>query len=275
MRNSVQGIILLLVYGVFGDEVKSVSVYEGEPVTLHTDTKMLKKDKILWRFEEKGSSILLVEMINYKITYDESTDERFRDRLQISDSQTGDLTIKNMRVKYSGLYEAEIQTGTGTSYKRFSVTVKESPRVTDAGASDVKSVSVKEGESVTLHTDVQTQRGDLIQWRFGDKNVLIAKGDMEDNKFLVYDDDDGKFSGRLKLDESGNLTITNIINTNAGVYKLKISSKETKYKTFSVSVSGGGGWSSGDVAGLCVGLLVIAASAFAVFLYLHKKQPGS
>ncbi|XP_073718490.1 cell adhesion molecule CEACAM3-like [Misgurnus anguillicaudatus] len=264
------------VIGAVNDEVKPVSVMEGESVTLHTDTVIKNDDKIYWRFGETHATSRLVQMIEYKVTYEDSIDGRFRDRLQISDTQTGDLTIKNMRVKYSGLYEAEIDSDTGTSSKRFSVTVKESPRVTDAEASVVKSVSKMEGESVTLHTDVQTQRGDLIQWRFGDKNLLIAKGDMEDNKNAVYDDDNRGFSGRLKLDESGNLIITNIRTSNAGVYNLKISSKETKYKTFTVSVSviGEAGSSSGAVAGLCIFfLLVIAGIVFGVIWYLRKKQP--
>nr|XP_055074210.1 uncharacterized protein LOC129453851 [Misgurnus anguillicaudatus] len=276
MMNSVQGILLLLVCDVIGavnDEVKSMSVYEGESVTLHTDTNLLEKDKILWRFEEKGSFILLFEMSNYNIKYEDSIDVRLRDRLQISDTQRGDLTIKNMRVKYSGLYRAEINTKTASPKKTFNVTVKESPRVTDVGASDVKSESVKEGESVTLHTDEQTQKGDLIQWRFGDKNLLIAKGDMEDNKISVYDDDDGRFSGRLKLnDQTGDLTITNIITSNAGVYNLKIiSSRETKYKTFSVSLSGGGLSRYYIVVIICI-LFIAALVAALVALWYRRRS---
>ncbi|XP_073669611.1 uncharacterized protein [Paramisgurnus dabryanus] len=247
-------ICLCSLFGVFGAEVKSVSVYEGDSVILHTDTEIQKDDKILWRLRDEDRAILLVEMIEYKVTYYGFKYERFKDRLQISDTLTGDLTIKNIRIKHTGLYDAEINTGTGTSHKRFNVTVKLCPRVDDAGSSGL--FSVTEGESVTLLTDVQTQRDDLILWRFGDKSVLIAKCDMEDN--TISYDDDGRFSGRLKLNnQTGDLIITNIRTSNAGVYKLKISSnsRETKYKTFTVSVSGSAVASIGcpccNVRGFC------------------------
>ncbi|XP_073721395.1 uncharacterized protein [Misgurnus anguillicaudatus] len=246
MLKKMSDVILICLWSQFGvigavvdEKLVSVSVYEEESVTLHTDTKILKDERMYWRFRDKDKAILLIEIIQYKVTYYGFTDERFKDRLQISDTLTGDLTVKNMRIKHTGQYDAEIQTGTGTSKKRFNVTVKVCPRVDDAGSNG--SFSVKEGESVTLHTDIQAQTDDLILWRFGDKNVLIAKCDMEDNK-ISYDDDDGRFRDRLKMNnQTGDLTITNIINLNTGVYKLKIiSNRETKYKTFSVSVSGGG-----------------------------------
>ncbi|XP_056614679.1 uncharacterized protein LOC130429874 [Triplophysa dalaica] len=116
--------------------------------------------------------------------------------------------------------------------------------------------SVTEGDSITLHTDVHTQRDDLILWRFGDDGVLIAKVDKEDNKSSIYDAD-GRFRDRLKLDpHTGSLIITNTKTTDTGLYKLKISTnRDTKSKTFSVSVSDGG-LSSGGVVGIVFGVLL-------------------
>ncbi len=39
---------------------------------------------------------------------------------------------------------------------------------------DVVSVSVMEGDSVTLHTGVKVQRDDQILWEFGDQVIPIA-----------------------------------------------------------------------------------------------------
>ncbi|XP_057181361.1 uncharacterized protein LOC130548540 [Triplophysa rosa] len=268
MRSFINSIVLLLVCGLFGavtDDEKSVSVNEGESVTLHNDdTELQDTDTIRWRFGEEGSVTLLVEMSGGRITYRDFGDGRFRDRLQILDRQTGSLIIKNIRHKHSGRYEAEIHHAIGTAYKRFNVNVKDAPHVISAEQSDVKSVSVSEGDSVTLNTDVQTHRDALIVWRFGDGGVLLAKGDKEDNKSSIYDDK-GMFRDRLKLDDhTGSLIITNTKSTDAGLYKLQISSnRDTKYKTFSVSVRDPG-LSAGQVTGIIFGVLLVIAAAIAV-----------
>ncbi|KAA0711824.1 hypothetical protein E1301_Tti021159 [Triplophysa tibetana] len=257
------------VFSVDADEVKSVSVMEGDSVTLHTDlTDIQTSDVIRWRFGEGESRDLLVDIDKNTIRYNGP----FKDRLH-TDIQTGDLTITNMRIKHSGPYEVQISRA-GTTYKRFRVNVTVAPSVISAG--DVKSVT--EGDSVTLHTDVQTQRDDLILWRFGDDGVLIAKHDEEDNKSSIYDADDGRFRDRLKLDpHTGSLIVTNTKTTDTGLYKLKISrNRDTKYKTFSVSVSDGG-LSSGGVVGIVFGVLlciVVVVFVFRRINYERQKQKG-
>jgi len=97
-----------------------------------------------------------------------------------------------------------------------------------------------EGEPVTLNTNTEIQSDDLIQWRFGDRGLLIAK--IERGIIFIYDDEaNGKFRGRLELDEkTGSLTIKNTRTTDSGDYKLKKinSSGGVSYKAFRIYVRG-------------------------------------
>ncbi len=98
------------------DEVKSVM--EGDSVTLNLDlTQIQRLDLLLWRFGDKGSTIAQID--GNEMSYKDY--EVFRDRLELD--QTGSLTITNIRTNHSGLYKAEINNNTGTSYIKFSVTV--------------------------------------------------------------------------------------------------------------------------------------------------------
>ncbi|XP_051550956.1 uncharacterized protein LOC127439018 isoform X2 [Myxocyprinus asiaticus] len=114
--------------------------------------------------------------------------------------------------------------------KSFTVTVYDSLPVIDPGRSEVMSLSVIEGESVTLNTDIKPHGDELIVWRFGD--ILIAKDDKENNKTSFYPDE--RFKERIQLDQTGSLIIRDIRTTDTGEYKLKISSsnRETKHKRF-------------------------------------------
>ncbi|XP_051977631.1 natural killer cell receptor 2B4-like isoform X4 [Xyrauchen texanus] len=116
-------VFLFLLCGVFGvdtDGLKSVSVMEGDSVTLHTDlTEIQRNDQILWMFGHQETRI--AEIYKHDIDMHESN-ETFGDKLQLDD-QTGSLTIRNIRIKHSGLYKLQIISNRGTSYKRFNVTV--------------------------------------------------------------------------------------------------------------------------------------------------------
>uniref|UniRef100_A0A8C1TKK3 Ig-like domain-containing protein n=1 Tax=Cyprinus carpio TaxID=7962 RepID=A0A8C1TKK3_CYPCA len=95
------------------------------------------------------------------------------------------------------------------------------------------SLSVTEGDSVTLNTDVTTiHEDDDILWNFGAENSLIAQIKRQNQIFP-----DERFRDRLKLDrQTGSLTITNITTQHAGRYELEINGKKLSTKTFSVSV---------------------------------------
>ncbi|XP_073700529.1 SLAM family member 9-like [Garra rufa] len=86
----------------------------------------------------------------------------------------------------------------------------------------VKSVSVMEGDSVTLNSDTELQTDDVIQWRFGSKNTLIASINKGTGSFSTSHGPDGRFRDRLKLDKmTGSLTITNITTTDSGLYQIR------------------------------------------------------
>ncbi|XP_039520345.1 uncharacterized protein LOC120474271 [Pimephales promelas] len=264
--------IVLLIYGVCvaeADEVKTVSVMEGESVTLNSGvTETQGIILIQWRFGESGSTI--AQMDRKEISYPSPSHiDIFTGKLQLD--QTGSLTIKNMRTKHSGLYQLESDLNSGSSRMIFNVTVSESPSVVDVGEAEMKSVSVLEGNSVTLQTDVTETHGDeLIVWRFGDEGKLIAKYDVVKSSQLL--DTDERFRDRLQLDhQTGSLTITNTRNTDSGEYTLKINSnKQTFYKRFIVTVSDPG-LSSGAVAGIVIVVLLLFAAAAVGVIYYQRK----
>ncbi|XDV22758.1 hypothetical protein PO909_027659, partial [Leuciscus waleckii] len=133
--------------------------------------------------------------------YDDVLDgRRFRDRLTL-DNQTGSLTITNTRSEHEGVYQLLIN----SERTRFDLMVI-------VFGDEVKLVSVMEGDSVSLNSDLTEMKDDdVIQWRFGDENTLIAEINKRADRITVYDDVlDGRFRDRLKLDkQTGSLTITN------------------------------------------------------------------
>ncbi|XP_073700587.1 uncharacterized protein [Garra rufa] len=100
-----------------------------------------------------------------------------------------------------------------------------------------ESVSVMEGDSVTLHTDItKAHEAHDILWKFG-SNSLIAKIKKQQQMFSTFDVPDGRFRDRLRLDnQTGFLTIINITTEHAGLYKLEITGVELSKEIFSVSV---------------------------------------
>ncbi|XP_073700532.1 uncharacterized protein [Garra rufa] len=108
--------------GVFADTdaVKSVSVMEGDSVTLNSSfTEMMDDPLILWRFGTENTLIAEISLIAGSITeYDNVLDGRFRDRLKVDD-QTGSLTIINITTQHAGLYKLQ----SNSVSKNFSLTV--------------------------------------------------------------------------------------------------------------------------------------------------------
>uniref|UniRef100_A0A8C1PCE3 Ig-like domain-containing protein n=1 Tax=Cyprinus carpio TaxID=7962 RepID=A0A8C1PCE3_CYPCA len=105
-------------------------------------------------------------------------------------------------------------------------------------SNEIQSVSVMEGESVTLNTDVtEIHKHDDILWKYGAEKSLIAKINQETGNSSTYDVPDGRFRDRLKLDDqTGSLTIINFTTQHAGLCEVKILMAKLSSKTFSVSV---------------------------------------
>lgn len=99
----------------------------------------------------------------------------------------------------------------------------------------MRTLAVKEGEVVTLEADVEIQTGDLMLWTFGAENCLVARADSSTTDITE------RFRDRLKVDETGSLTISDIRTTDSGHYNLQIINSErpkTKFRRFNVTVTG-------------------------------------
>uniref|UniRef100_A0A8C2C9I4 Immunoglobulin domain-containing protein n=1 Tax=Cyprinus carpio TaxID=7962 RepID=A0A8C2C9I4_CYPCA len=98
--------------------------------------------------------------------------------------------------------------------------------------SDEVSVSVMEGDTVTL-IYAETNKQEDIKWYFNYTQIAEIVG----NHTKIYTDKQGeeRFGNRLKVNQTGSLTITNITNTDSGLYKLQINSSSEKI--FNVTVN--------------------------------------
>ncbi|XP_043078709.1 SLAM family member 5-like isoform X2 [Puntigrus tetrazona] len=104
--------------GVFGE---SVSVTEGDPVTLNTGViKIAKDNDILWKFGAEKTLIAKMNKTKH-ISIFNGTDGIFRGRLKL-DNQTGSLTITNISTQHAGLYYVDIS-GPELTSKEFNVSV--------------------------------------------------------------------------------------------------------------------------------------------------------
>ncbi|XP_039520365.1 uncharacterized protein LOC120474283 isoform X12 [Pimephales promelas] len=202
---------------------RRISVEEGKNLIINPETEIQKDDQIQWRFGD----ILIAEIRGGTLkTHDDADDGRFRGRLKL-DEKTGSLTITDITTEHTGNYKLQIISSRGNTNKRFVVYVSE------------KRISVEEGKNLIINPETEIQKDDLIQWRFGYGDILIAE--ISGGTLKTHDDaDDGIFRGRLKLDEkTGSLIITDITTKHTGDYKLQIiSSREITSKRFVVSVFG-------------------------------------
>uniref|UniRef100_A0A8C2DYA1 Immunoglobulin domain-containing protein n=1 Tax=Cyprinus carpio TaxID=7962 RepID=A0A8C2DYA1_CYPCA len=99
-------------------------------------------------------------------------------------------------------------------------------------------MSVMEGDSVTLHTNLsEILDKDTILWGFGPRELIISQITRKDDLTSFFVTDEVSFAGRLQVDQqTGSLTIRNIRNRHSGQYKLTISREKTRYRIFHVHV---------------------------------------
>ncbi|XP_051762264.1 uncharacterized protein LOC127518974 isoform X2 [Ctenopharyngodon idella] len=251
------------VFGVVGetDEVKSESVMEGKSVTLWNDVEVQRDDLMVWRFGDKGILLAKIDVETNETSLN-NADERFRDRLQLNPN--GSLTIKDTKTLHTGLYELQIRGR--ESAQRFLLSVTAVPglspgvvavivftvllvvaaavviyyrrKVSELQKQMVKNVPATEGKSVILRADLtKIEKDDTIQWYYEDEDNRIAEFKAGDRSPDTFPGADGRFRGKLNLDKTGDLSITDIRTIYSGLYILKLSnSRRTKYKRFSVSV---------------------------------------
>ncbi len=114
--------MLLTVYsssGFFSAGSDTVSVKDGDSVTLHTGIKMNQEDVFMWFFNKNVIAEITGDLsfICTDVQCNNGT-ERFRDRLKL-DHQTGSLTIMNTRTTDSGLYKLQISSSSGTTFVKY------------------------------------------------------------------------------------------------------------------------------------------------------------
>ncbi|XP_073793444.1 uncharacterized protein si:dkey-182g1.6 [Danio rerio] len=255
--------LLLFLDGASG--AVEVSVIKGDSVTLQTGVSELQNDnKVDWTH---GDGTIVAEIENKEIKTKDPA-KLFKGRLEI-DRKTGSLTIINITTEDKGFYKLDIR-GKDLISKNFNVTVRGS----------AKRVSVKEGESVTLHTGVtDKQRYDQILWRFKDQDIAeINKGK---NHVLVHDRNEEKNTIRFQLNEnSGSLTISDSKSIDSGDYHLNMtSSTHSIWRTFSVNVktiekmdNQTPGLHPGYIALIVVCVLIVLPLAAAVIYFCNKEH---
>ncbi|KAF4097214.1 uncharacterized protein LOC131530812 [Onychostoma macrolepis] len=278
--------VILLVTGASAVQTDgvSVSVMEGDLVTLQTDVTKTQVNKVKWYYN--GARIAQITGDPNKTCTDVQCNEgqwKFRGRLHL-DHQTGSLTISNITNTDSGLYELQIiitSSSSSSSDKTFNVTIHDFDK-----RDEMKRKSVNEGESVTLDPGVRKNTNDLMTWHFNDIPINEIPGYPSRSCADVQcEDADKRFRDRLEVNQTGPLTITNIKITDTGLYKLQINSSGFSImRTFSVNVTAvpDSGLSTAVVAGICagVGVLLVSAAAAGVIYYCcrrkdgNRKQPG-
>ncbi|XP_048054301.1 uncharacterized protein LOC125273076 [Megalobrama amblycephala] len=199
--------------------VVEVSVMEGDSVTLNINDNEVQRDEELnWKVKPKDENVF--KSIN---------DERFKT------GETGSLTITNINIKDSGLYRLEISSSSTSSDIRYKTRFNVAVHVETDG---LKSVSVMEGDTITLRTGV-TQ---ILTARLN--GTSASRSNINLNK------------------ETGEITIRNIRGDQSGDLEVEInSSNVTVHRKFSINISDSG--SSAAVSGICgvsFGLLVWAVA---------------
>ncbi|XP_016096615.1 uncharacterized protein [Sinocyclocheilus grahami] len=200
-------------------EEEKVEEMEGRTVVLNTGTTLQNGDEIKWWFGDNPITQNSEWAIKTTDINCDVTDERFRNKVQLG-GRTGDLIISYIRTIHSGFYKVQISGKNRIKNKRFIVTV------------NVENVSGKVGHSVTLKTNIEIQKGDLILWTFGVKNSLIVKA--ESGKICISE----SFRGKLELNDlllNGSLTITNLTNADFGHFQLQVlNSERNRFRRFNV-----------------------------------------
>ncbi|XP_056109113.1 uncharacterized protein LOC130086909 [Rhinichthys klamathensis goyatoka] len=163
--------------GVFAgtDELKSVSVMEGNSVSLNSSVTEIQKDEeIFWTFGTNGP--LIAKTNGVKNTIPDNLDGRFRDRLKL-DEKTGSLTIMNITTDHAGVYEVKISRSSSSSTYRFTVTVYAPLPVISSNSSDCSSPSGSSVSRCVLLCSVVNVSDATLSWYKGNSvlsNISVS-----------------------------------------------------------------------------------------------------
>ncbi|XP_052445617.1 hepatocyte cell adhesion molecule-like [Carassius gibelio] len=104
---------------------------------------------------------------------------------------------------------------------------------------EIKTISVKTGDCVVLHTGVrEINREKQILWLFGAEDPDTLTAEIYKLSISIYDTYEG-LKDRLQMDQqTGSLTIRNITTSHSGLYTAQIMNSMTTFKRFSVMVYG-------------------------------------
>ncbi|ROL46198.1 SLAM family member 5 [Anabarilius grahami] len=178
VQESLHVLLLVRLLCVFGDdEVKRVSVKEGDSVTLNSDlTEMKDDDVIQWSFED--TLIAEIKKLTDRFTvYYNVLDERFRDRLKL-DNQTGSLTITNITAEHDGEYRPKINSFSRPFFIHLAVYARLPVPVISSDSSQCSSSSSSSSSSCSLVCSAVNVSHVTLSWYKG--NSLLSSISVSD-----------------------------------------------------------------------------------------------
>ncbi|TRZ04160.1 hypothetical protein DNTS_027927, partial [Danionella cerebrum] len=104
--------------------------------------------------------------------------------------------------------------------------------------SETEQISVIEGHSVTLHTNLtEILNQDTIMWLFGPNQWVVSEIERKDYFTSFFKSEEQLFRGKLQVDQkTGSISITNSRVEHSGVYELLSAKEKSISKTFNVTV---------------------------------------
>ncbi|XDV22539.1 hypothetical protein PO909_027416, partial [Leuciscus waleckii] len=207
-----------------------------------TASVMLQTPKIIRQYKpcsSKGSSsdcVLLCSVANAP----NATLTMYKDNTVFSENKYADLNIDlslclEVENQDNSTYSCVINNPTSNKTKHLNI----SQLCQDCKYISQTPVSVMEGDSVTLHTNItEVQMEDHLMWMFECLHPqLILIAEILNKVAVVTDCENLRSRDRLQLDsQTGNLTIKNTSKEDSGVYKLLFNSPDSRCWSYDVYV---------------------------------------